>query len=283
VKTPTSKEPQRTIEGIVGKMIFEVTVSNTLPLHIFDFYSLGWQDTARWNQMISSLVMPQTPTPDILQIHRRNVTLSWEAVYYPTSQDKTRYGVNITICSAEIVLSSQRKGLLSSSSSLEDEKVSNCFVILKEKSDLIQVNKFSENSEDYIPQIVSTHVQGLQPSVNYKIRLTTFYGDIGSLPSQFTSTISTLPDIVPSPPQPPFRITPATDVATSVLISFERPIDDGGKMILGYHVFTRNTHRHHHKHWVWNGVYGDSSKSSSSVLKLSFEPFSWLISHFVLS
>ena len=120
--------------------------------------------------MISSLVIPQTPVPAILDIHRRNLTMSWEAVYYPASRDQTKYGVNITICRAEVVLPSQTQGLLSSSSSLDDDKVPECLVVTKDKRDLIQVNKISGSSEEYIPQIVSTTIRSLQPSVNYKIR-----------------------------------------------------------------------------------------------------------------
>jgi hypothetical protein len=123
--------------------------------------------------MISSLVIPQTPVPDILQIHRRNITLSWEAVYYPTSQDQTRYGVNITICRADVVLPSQAQGLLQATTSSDDNQVTHCTVITKDKHDLIQMKSLqlsATKEEDLLP-IVFTHVSNhLQPSVNYKIR-----------------------------------------------------------------------------------------------------------------
>lgn len=101
-------------------------------------------------------------------------------------------------------------------------------------------------------------------------RLTTFYGDSGSLPSIFTIPYSTPPDTPPTPPLAPFTVTPNFEMATSVQLSFVRPIDDGGQRILGYHVFTSNPHRNHHRHWIWNGMYSDTSIKSAVEYLLYF-------------
>jgi hypothetical protein len=121
--------------------------------------------------MIASLVMPQTPLPEITELHRRNLTLVWEAVYYPSSRDKTAYGVNITVCRSDVVIASQAQGLLPLASSLDDDKVSHCRIVTKEKQNLLEVLPTEgEDKEAYRPQILSTHLQDLDPSVEYRIR-----------------------------------------------------------------------------------------------------------------
>jgi hypothetical protein len=137
--------------------------------------------------MIASLVIPQTPSPEIIDIHRRNLTLVWEAVYYPSPQDKTSYGVNITVCQADVVIASQAQGLLSVTSSSDDDKVSQCHVITKEKKQLSEVNKVpsspGEEEEEYHPQILSTPLRDLNASAEYQIRC----------PSSSSSSSITLP------------------------------------------------------------------------------------------
>lgn len=153
---------QRIIDEIVGRMILKVMFLT----HYLMNMSLEWQDVARWNQMIASYVIPQTTVPEIVSIHRRNVTLSWEAVYYPSGQDQTKYGVNITICLADTVLQSQYQGLLSLTSAVDDNKVPGCRVVTKEKKDLITTN-FNEDTDT---RVLLTHIRDLQPSMNYKFR-----------------------------------------------------------------------------------------------------------------
>lgn len=118
--------------------------------------------------MISAYVIPQPPVPSIVEIHRRNVTLAWETSYFPSPQDQTKYGVNITICNADSVLQSQTLGLLSVSSSVEDSLVSGCIVVIREKKDLVlQSQKLQDDLES---RIVVTTIQNLQPSMSYKFR-----------------------------------------------------------------------------------------------------------------
>ena len=64
--------------------------------------------------------------------------------------------------------------------------------------------------------------------------MVTFYGDTSSYPSPFTPSFTTLPEIIPSPPLPPFKVYPSIDRSTSAFIRFTKPIDDGGKDLLGY-------------------------------------------------
>lgn len=117
--------------------------------------------------MISSMVIPPNPTPNIIEIHRKHVVLSWEAVYYPTSQDKTKYGVNITICHARIFSSDKISNEISQTSSLGDENIKDCFVVVKEKNDLIEINNFQKKDQIKI----STVVNNLNSSTEYQIRL----------------------------------------------------------------------------------------------------------------
>lgn len=64
--------------------------------------------------------------------------------------------------------------------------------------------------------------------------MSTFYGDTYSYPSTFTSSFITLPYVTPTPPLPPFTVNPSKVRSTSAFIKFTKPIDDGGKEILGY-------------------------------------------------
>ena len=121
--------------------------------------------------MISSMVIPPNPLPNIIQIQRKNVTLSWEAIYFPSPEDKTKYGVNITICQSNAVLSGKSRGEFSQTFSLGDEKIPNCFVVVKERNDLIEIKNYETYEIDQISQLaISTTVYNLKSSTEYQIR-----------------------------------------------------------------------------------------------------------------
>ena len=58
-----------------------------------------WQDSKKWDYMVTSLTIPQPLAPIVVSTGRLNASLQWDSLYVPEVGDKTRFGFNVSVCS----------------------------------------------------------------------------------------------------------------------------------------------------------------------------------------
>ena len=228
----------------------------------------GWQENSRWNFLISSLTIPQPPRPAVTSVGRTNTTLRWETPYLPDQQDRTKFGVNLTVCLASSAEAAEASGLLGSRSALMDHTVEGCRVVRYLRDELHEETSEGDGGHEADVPVTtfSATVTGLLQNASYVFRAAIFYGEAGSQPSAWTAPVDTLPESVPAAIPGAVVAKPSDTLSTHAVLSFTKPYDDGGLPLLGFHVHALHVEKHHHPHWVWNGLYyGLDSKGVSST------------------
>ena len=95
--------------------------------------------------------------------------MHWITPYLPESQDKTKFGVNITVCLVDSVEKGQEAGLLSSRSAAQDKDVDGCQVLSVSREDLHE--KKVEDLRSDTPQTTFSYVvKGLDTDTSYMFR-----------------------------------------------------------------------------------------------------------------
>jgi hypothetical protein len=131
----------------------------------------GWQENTRWNFLIASLTIPQPPAPQITSVGRTNTSMQWVTPYLPDRQDKTKFGVNISICLSASVEAATTSGVLSSRSAAADKEVAGCRVVSVSREALGEetVDGIFSGSDAPVTTF-STVIKGLRPANSYMFR-----------------------------------------------------------------------------------------------------------------
>jgi hypothetical protein len=164
-----------------GKGDYKGLSSSSLPLSLSHSHSpLDWQETSKWNFLISSLTIPQPPVPSLTSIGRKNVTLEWLTPYLPSSQDQTKFGVNITICLASALTTAADQ--VSSTTSQNDESIKGCVVhSLDQKLLRRNIDLAASALSDSPVVFLQADLFNLLPQTSYQIRSVTLLPSLPSL------------------------------------------------------------------------------------------------------
>ena len=63
-----------------------------------------WQESNKWDRLITSLTRPRPLCPEIIHLGRRNATIQISSKFLPKLSDTTNFGFNISICSHSLSL-----------------------------------------------------------------------------------------------------------------------------------------------------------------------------------
>ena len=58
-----------------------------------------WQQSNKWDHLITSLTLPRPLCPEIMHLGRRNARIQISSKFLPKLSDTTNFGFNISICS----------------------------------------------------------------------------------------------------------------------------------------------------------------------------------------
>lgn len=234
-----------------------------------------WQETNKWNKMITSLTIPQPDLPGHIIIGRNNFTAEWVSPFVPAANDKTKFGFNFTVCSTSQDIAGIDKETI----------IEKCRAVTFVRSDGIQQGltlreRKGRNKDDeakYGPDMderamityFSADITGLGPSSRFRFRVNIFFDTFLSLPSDWSTVMTTMPLTPPSPIpmfpefddrgsfiQPKVHSVFLTSLScTSLKIVAYKPIDDGGSIILGFHVYMRVVDDGYPKIWQYDSLY----------------------------
>jgi hypothetical protein len=96
--------------------------------------------------------------------------------YLPSSQDQTKFGVNLTVCLAGAVTTAVGKGLLPSTSSIDDENVDGCKVYNLERKTLREnIDVAASSIADTNVVYFQADILDLKPQTSYLARYHLYY------------------------------------------------------------------------------------------------------------
>lgn len=190
-----------------------------------------WQESNKWNLLITSLTLPRAPVPHIVSIGRNNVTLDWSSPYIPEPADTTKFGFNITICKRKsyggrssgsgindyggdaqrTLFGGDREGEGESRRegkegviTIEGEKtvdLEDCFVWELERGKPLLLEYFNKQQSLLVGgevSLFSSTLPELLPDTPYTFKMTIFYDASESMSSEWSSLFRTHPITVPS-------------------------------------------------------------------------------------
>ena len=184
-----------------------------------------WQDTNKWNTMITSLTIPQPNLPSISMLGRDHVTLEWFGNYLPLPSDRTKYGYNITLCSSSAISVSFNH--LSNRDCINSIFIGNTGVMSETKH---------INADGFEYHHYRVNLDNLSPDTQYFYVMTMFYDTFNSIPTLYSPVFVSLPIDVP---QSPTNVNIYEVFIFHVKLRFNAPKDDGGSSILHYRIFAR--------------------------------------------
>lgn len=189
-----------------------------------------WQDTNKWNTMITSLTIPQPNLPSISYLGRNHVIMEWFGKYLPLQSDRTKYGYNITMCSSSVISISFNQ--------LPNNECSS--VIFAGASGVMKETKYI-NPDGFEYNHYQVKFDNLSADTQYFYVMTMFYDTFNSIPTVYSPMFTSLPVDVPLSPTNVI----VDDVSTfQVRIGFDVPKDNGGSAILHYKIFAKCTEPH---------------------------------------
>ena len=211
-----------------------------------------WQDTMRWNKMITSLTIPKPVVPKVVAVGRTNFTIDWVETFLPENRDKTRFGFNFSICS----ISGQHSEVSwEMCQSIALERTPEMSTLLKE-SDI--------DGEQNLPprkRAFSATLGGLLPLQSFRFRISIFFDAFNSLPSAWSQVFTTAPLTVPAsiPYSEHERGVNLSNspLCTTLHVIANRPHDDGGSPLLGFYIYFRivDDADHFLDDWQLSGAY----------------------------
>ena len=180
-----------------------------------------WQEFNKWNLLVSSLTMPQLNCPNVIDIYRNSILLTWETSYVPHVADLSRFSFNITTCEYNNNNTEKTKTttITTSSNSDSDNDKNELFEIkencLNQEFDktvftMKQMSKKPSSNTDKLSildsmqddsntvYIFTANVGGLKPDTSYIYNIIMNYGQSSSSPSVWSQPIVTKPPSVPS-------------------------------------------------------------------------------------
>jgi hypothetical protein len=177
-----------------------------------------WQESNKWNLLISSLTLPRPLVPRMVITGRTNVTLEWGSPFIPGAADTTRFGFNITICSIRTNDMSPdtkdtprlQKSLSNSEMDSEDRKKDAdssaepelCVVWVLERGGPLlkeQIDKQQSLLAGSDVSLFSAILLDLLPHTSYIFRMTIFYDSSEGMSSEWSNIFTTQPITVPGP------------------------------------------------------------------------------------
>ncbi len=189
-----------------------------------------WQDTNKWNTMITSLTIPQPNLPSISVLGRDHITLEWLGNYLPLPSDRTKYGYNITLCNSSAI--SIGFNHLSNRECISTIFVGNTGVMRETKH---------INADGFEYHHYRVNLDHLSPDTQYFYVMTMFYDTFNSIPTLYSPVFVSLPIDVPLSPT---NINIYEVSLFHVKLRFDAPKDDGGSSILHYRIFARCIESH---------------------------------------
>lgn len=185
-----------------------------------------WQDSKKLDGLITSLTIPRPSSPNVHNIGRRNITLSWKSTFLPDSNDQTAFGFNITVCDVRSMPQSYRILEKYLSYGIEDDSSSDgCMTYTayrKRQSDqrdtLLTLELIEEvdelgrdlhSSQQTNPlggrgsdlhhfSSFYTTIPNLSPSSSYRASITIFLDSYSSISSEYSYIATTQSISVPS-------------------------------------------------------------------------------------
>ena len=183
---------------------------------------------------MTSLTIPQPLVPVVVSTGRLNASLQWDSLYVPDVGDKTRFGFNVSVCTV-YTGDSPQGDILDRNADFK-----NCRVLVLERKELKDLGHYYVSGDVMVSRF-GVDVFELEPKNSYAFRVKLLYGDAGSsAPSDRSAVCVTKPI---EPPEPPAKLIATAEEGRSnaIRLEFTKPIDNGGKAIVGYHVFVRHT------------------------------------------
>ena len=182
-----------------------------------------WQSSAKWDVMIQSLTLPDPPIPTIYSVGRTNASISWPSYYRPSEQDTAFFAYNITICpETSIIDYTDSEGCMYE-----------------------QIIKNMNLTETYQPKLsvrqgkkvftIDLFYSNFVPDTSYRVRIVMLHASAVSDPSEWSASFKTVALSSPLPVHGTIRAVPADNSAHAIYVSFYKPIDNGGSVLLGYH------------------------------------------------
>ena len=213
-----------------------------------------WQETKKWNNMITALTLPVPLLPEqILPVGRTSVKLTWASPFRPSGKDMTRFGFNLTVCRLSPEEVDAVAGTSSEPAALNANLVADVFeadsactthTLLRGTSQLREfVDVTRSAAVGWEVYTYAAEVPGLRPASYYRYRTTLLYGPSESNPCAWSDAGAAdggaeLPHIETAPLSAPEVDTATRPVCTqhsftSVQCTMPGPTDDGGMDITG--------------------------------------------------
>lgn len=108
-------------------------------------------------------------------------------------------------------------------------------------------------------RVFSVTLTSLLPNSRYRVRLCSFIGTSQSDMSGWSTGFTTQPESPPSKISGEILVSNASDI-TSLQLSFEEPVDDGGWPITGYNLYLRNHNHDFAEDWSYHEYYDEPIK-----------------------
>ena len=174
----------------------------------------------------------------------------------PPKSDKTSFGFNITICFLEDSYFWSKDSSLSTGCKhfefLRDDRSK----VLTESV----VSKYGLETT-----VFSATITDLLPKSQYRARASIFFGSSQGDESDWSSRIGTHAESPPSKIITEILVLNGSDFTSSVL-QFSSPLDDGGRSIVGYSVYSRNYNDDFINEWSYHGFYQATTHNEKQTL-----------------
>ncbi len=214
-----------------------------------------WNDMNKWNSMLVGMTIPHASPLKVISIERNTATFEWSSNFAPAADDKSKFGFNVTLCqSAGLVVSNRENTCTTHIYIPGDDSKKHIFKELSPKVG----QSFT---------LFRSIMNDLQPGLSYRAQIAYTYSNVQSETSDWV-TFNSNPVTPPSeiPLSYPLKITQKT--CTSVQLKWHRPLDDGGSLITGYHVYARHapSNVHLHEDWKWWGEFRNFRRDEDDII-----------------
>jgi hypothetical protein len=207
--------------------------------------------------MILTLTIPQPSIPSIEKTGRTNVTIKWSSSFVPPASDKTAFGFNISVCDLA-------NSFFWSTDHHMNTTYCKYFSFLRgdKTNGLVESLLFNNGRET---RVFSATLTTLLPNSRYRLRACSFIGTSQSGMTGWSTGFTTQSESPPSKILGEVLVSNGSDI-TSLQLSFEEPVDDGGWPITGYNLYFRNHNHDFTQDWFYHGYYDEPIKNGGLKL-----------------
>lgn len=281
-----------------------------------------WQITKKWNMLITSLTLPPPYLPKVYQPDirfRNSVKLFWNTPFRPSGQESTKFGFNVTLCEVGDkghcnIYTLYRDTRLNDGSDLVHINTLTTFrngvsarvetrdIAMRETVDRKQ--SAATGTEIYQYNVV---LKQLQADTTYRYRMTMFYDQSESNPSEWSNAKNKEDVIVTLPYSAPSTIPHVLDEPlhcsapgvyygqrneyihalqlsySSIALIYPKPKDTGGHNVLGYNIYMRYVSTpelmHHHPREFSHAAADSGGNSSEHTTAIHFNRMNEHLNH----